>query len=608
MAFLLRTISYSAEGRRIVRESRVEGESLRVGRGPENDLRLADLAVMLDHATLTGAGDGLQVEASAGAVVEIGGRAVSSGRIDLATGGTLRVGPFRLAVSPGGGEDVAIEIERPEARAPASGGERLLSLAAVLPSRRRFAWALGLLVLALFLAWPVSTYVMRAQQRAEFARAFQADRLWLSGSLSQAHASLRDNCAACHAQAFVPVQDAACLACHAGLDEHAPATQLARARADPGAWRRVQLAFGDLFGHAAGRCVDCHSEHEGAQAMAPTPQRFCADCHADLDARLAGSRLGDAGDFGRAHPEFAPLVIVRWDGERPLLQRLGLAARPQESSQLKFPHSLHFDPRGGPAQMARRLNLGARLECSVCHLPDADGVRFPPPVMENACGACHSLAIEQVGGTVRTLRHGEPQLVVANILALYRAGSRPRPAGLARGRGRPGTAFAERGAGQAARASAAAPLRADQAVRAVFSPGGACFECHTVRTPAAGSLDFRIAPVAFPRRYLLHGWFDHRPHRVVQLPGRPPLQGSQACLACHRADTSGSAGDLLLPGIASCRACHGGERTRLPVASGCAMCHDYHGDEGAPAMLLLRQARGASWTTRLIRAEPERGR
>ena len=149
-------------------------------------------------------------------------------------------------------------------------------------------------------------------------------------------------------------------------------------------------------------------------------------------------------------------------------------------------------------------------------------------------------------------------------------------------------------------------MRADQAVRAVFSPGGACFDCHQVIAPAGNSLDYRIRPVAFPSRYMQHGWFDHRPHQTVQRPGQQQSQtGSAACLSCHTANTSSDASDLMLPNVASCRACHGGETTRLPVASTCAMCHDYHMDEGVPARLLRQQVRGRRWTTTVIPVQPQ---
>ncbi len=52
MAFLLRTVSHSAEGREIVRTRRVEGDRLTIGRDPASDVHLTDLAVALRHAVV----------------------------------------------------------------------------------------------------------------------------------------------------------------------------------------------------------------------------------------------------------------------------------------------------------------------------------------------------------------------------------------------------------------------------------------------------------------------------------------------------------------------------------------------------------------------------
>jgi len=190
---------------------------------------------------------------------------------------------------------------------------------------------------------------------------------------------------------------------------------------------------------------------------------------------------------------------------------------------------------------------------------------------------CHSLAFDRVGSTLRTLRHGEPAQVVADLRDFYRGRRPPPPAVLApAARRRPGDAPDLRNRIQFARG----PGSAEQAIRAVFSPGGACYDCHQVEAPPSGSLDFRIRPVAFPLRYLHKGWFDHRAH------------ATQSCASCHDAPASNAASDLLIPGVASCRTCHGGEGSSKPVPSSCAMCHDYHMDAGAPSMLIRRQKRG----------------
>jgi hypothetical protein len=50
--FVLRTVSHSAEGREIVRASRIEADRLTIGRDPACDIHLTDLAVALRHATV----------------------------------------------------------------------------------------------------------------------------------------------------------------------------------------------------------------------------------------------------------------------------------------------------------------------------------------------------------------------------------------------------------------------------------------------------------------------------------------------------------------------------------------------------------------------------
>ena len=585
MAFLIRTVSHSAEGREIVRATRVEGDRLVVGRGADCDIHLTDLAVALRHLAVERSPGRLAVRVDEGLTVELNGRKVKSGTIELAAGGDILIAShaLRFMPTPAGSDEIAVNVERvteSEVKLDRS-AERIFSLASVMPGKRGAAWALVLLVLAIFLAWPVYTYYQSRQREAAEAR-FHADSMWSSGRLSQAHAALEKDCTACHVKPFEAVRDSACASCHSGIHDHANPYRLARARPDLGRWARFQLAVKEKFDIPPGRCVDCHTEHEGSQRMPFTAQRFCSDCHADLDSRLPDTKLADAGDFGTVHPRFRPAFVSGWNGEKAMVSRAPLSSRPAEDSGLKFPHDLHLSPSGGVAQMARRLGaaqgFGAKLECKDCHDPTTDGVRFQPVDMEEDCAMCHSLAFDRVGGTLRTLRHGQPEQVVADLRDFYR-GRRPSP---------PPTLGAARrppGEGQAVSTRiqfdrAVAGLSAERAIRSVFSPGGACFDCHEVSAPPPGSLNFRIRPVAFPIRYMQHGWFDHRPH------------ATESCSSCHKADRSQSAADLLLPDLASCRTCHGGERTSKPVASSCAMCHDYHMDGGAPSMLIRQQVRG----------------
>jgi hypothetical protein len=584
VAFLLRTVSHSAEGREIVRALRVEGDRLTIGRGPGNDVHLTDLAVALRHVAVERAAGRLLVTVEDGLSVELNGRKTASGVIELATGGDILIASHVLRFMPtaAGSDEVAVSVERTaagEIRLDKS-AERMFSLSPVMPGKRAAAWLFSLLVLGLFLAWPIKTHYDRQQREETFAR-FHADAMWSSGSLSSAHAGLESNCAACHVRPFEAVRDTACAACHVKVHDHADPFRLARARPDLGRWARIELAFKEAFDVPPGRCVDCHTEHEGPQQMPATAQRFCSDCHADLKAKLPDARIANAGDFGRSHPEFQPALITGWDGERPRVQRVSLAGRPREATNLKFPHAMHLSKTNGVAQMARRLGaphgFGQALECKDCHDAAPDGARFQPVDMEEDCAMCHSLAFDRVGGTLRTLRHGEPGQVVADLRDFYRGRSPSPPSVLApAARRRPGDAMDLRNRVQFARG----PGSAERAIRAVFSPGGACYDCHQVQARPGGSLAFRIRPVAFPARYLHHGWFDHRAH------------ATQSCSTCHAADRSNAAADLLIPDLASCRGCHGGEGSSKPVPSSCAMCHDYHMDAGAPSMLIRQRVRG----------------
>ena len=128
-----------------------------------------------------------------GMTIELDGSAVGFGQIHLHSGGDIRVGPFLLRVlpTPIGAEDVSIDIERAEDDAAAEKVDvRSFALASVMPGKRPMAWVLAALVLALFLAWPIWSFYQGRTEAARYAQAYHADRMWLSGSLSQGHASL----------------------------------------------------------------------------------------------------------------------------------------------------------------------------------------------------------------------------------------------------------------------------------------------------------------------------------------------------------------------------------------------------------------------------------
>jgi hypothetical protein len=135
--------------------------------------------------------------------------------------------------------------------------------------------------------------------------------------------------------------------------------------------------------------------------MEPTRERFCADCHGSLDTRLVDTRLGNASDFGKVHPQFQA-VLTTERGQAAAGARLagepaaavGRAALPARDA----PEPDQRRRADGAAAGAGR-GYGKPLECASCHRQTADGVRFLPVDMEKDCEACHSLVYDKVGPT-----------------------------------------------------------------------------------------------------------------------------------------------------------------------------------------------------------------
>ena len=435
MTFLIRHISTTADGRKIVRPTEIARDSITVGRAAENGIHLPDLAVTPEHARIEIVDNRrITVVATGGLPFEVDGRSVQRADIDSMKGAELRIGGHRLTVGQEDGK-VTIAVERVEALSEASEDKdeaRAFSLRGKLPGKRVSAWGFAILVLLAFLAVPIWSYASYKNVKERPER-FHADESWSSGPLSLAHKSLEGDCQACHTQAFVAVRDTACIACHTDVHDHADPARLMQAKGEPGIGGALLTGVAAMFNRPEGRCVDCHTEHEGAGPMQPTADKFCTSCHDGLNARLTDATIEDATDFGKAHPQFRP-AIMTVPGAHPKFQRISLDRKPTEDSGLKFPHKLHLSRTGGVARMAQTMKadhgFGDALACKDCHTPTADGVRFQPVNMEKDCAMCHSLAFEEIGGTLHTLRHGEPEQVIADLRAYYRSTGPSHPIAL----------------------------------------------------------------------------------------------------------------------------------------------------------------------------------
>jgi len=580
--FVIRALSTSATGREIVRERRVDSLRITVGRGPTNDVVLSDMEVTLQHAVIhKTTGHRLTIQALAGTPFIVDGRSTSSASIDASVGAEVRIAGYRLVFTAEGTDEVVISVERYGLVAPSAekrDERQLYSLAGVVPSKRWFAWAISIAVLVLFLAWPIWSFHHRPTKLTpeQMATAYhRGDQSWSAGPLSKAHANLQGNCTACHVKAFVSVRDETCKTCHAQVHDHADPARLRASMMPTGFGAKLRQAVAHAFNRPEGRCIDCHIEHQG-DTMPPTPQHFCADCHGDLKNRLGDTALPNVTDFGTDHPEFKPAILFR-AGKQPVYQRMSLDQLPMQQTGLKYPHDIHLSATNAVARMAQSLgqvDAGKGLACASCHVPDGQG--FKPITMEKNCQSCHSLAFAREGGVVRTLRHGDVAETMAQLRDYYASHAAVAPQGFGLGRRRPGDF-----AGASLASTYGQGSRAERAIRAVFSEGGACYDCHVVTPSSQGALNFSIAPVTIPDRYFTKGWFDHRQHAATK------------CEECHAAPTSKDAHDVLIPRIAECRTCHSGEHPtrKAPVASSCAMCHAYHNQ--ARAMGTAKRREGA---------------
>jgi predicted CXXCH cytochrome family protein len=584
MAFLIRTIDYTAAGREIVRDRTLEQSEVTIGRAAENDIHLPDLAVEQRHVKLSDAGGGmLAAESLGGLGFGVDGRIVNSAAIDPNVGTEISLGSSRLAISRDGDGPVTIIIKQVEKDAAAGDAIAGFELSSALPSKRVMAWAFSLLILVLLLSVPVITHLTRApvENDPEGKTKGQVlfDAAWSTGEMSMAHHSLEENCESCHQTPFVSVQDETCLSCHEEIEDHADLPRQLAGMPPLSQGDAVQWSIAETLGKEGPLgCVSCHSEHEGPVKLEASDQKFCADCHDALDTRLTKVNFGNAADFGKEHPQFRPKFFTAHFADKPV--RVSFDDRPVEMSGLVFPHDMHLNANGGVARMAISLReYGAPLECSDCHSEWTDGDLkkkvaadggeasdygdFAPVVMEEACESCHSLVFDQVGSEFRNLDHGDVGRMMEQLASLDRGPRRP----VVSGRDRPG----QFGRGGTYNANFGRPMSAYIAINRALDKTGVCGECH-IPTTTRGRRD--LVPVNLPSRFLWQGYFPHASHDKD-----PDGKVIAECKDCHDAAGSKKATDLLIPDLESCRDCHQGEaatKTADIVPSSCAMCHGYH--------------------------------
>jgi predicted CXXCH cytochrome family protein len=538
MRLLIRTLLRKSTGAVAARDAVHAGAPIRIGRGADCEIHLGDPRVLLHHAAIEERPGGIFIEAQGDGALDVNDDPVRSA--PLSTGDVVRLGPYEFTViaPPGDGIDIAMTCELVrafDAEDEALERRSTLSLRALGFNPRPWAWATALLVLAVFVAWPLAGHFLASGKGAEADKAPAAEHallasgrsLWQSGPMSSPHRGFGADCQSCHREPFVQVEASACLDCHRSVGQHADAER---------------FAFASLSGR---NCQSCHTEHEGTDALKIRADSFCTSCHSDLKHRSGGkTALLDMPDFD-GHPPF------RYE-----------ASLPRARGGLKFSHETHLSPNG----IGQPGGGPKKLVCASCHGADPSGSTMAMPRFETACASCHSLRFEP-DAPDRTMPHGDEAAAKQFVRDTYarialEGGFRSSAADVPQiVRRRPGTPIADER--ERLDALSWARTRADEVIGGRRGKG-LCGECHVVADKDGDPLGWKIAPARPAQAGLKAGRFDHRPHRDV------------ACTTCHAAPKSDDADDLLLPRVATCKTCHGGSDASRRIATGCVGCHDFH--------------------------------
>ena len=411
-------------------------------------------------------------------------------------------------------------------------------------------------------------------------RGFSGDhRVYSSGGMSEPHAVLEKECAACHirqAGAFSSTtEDNACLGCHDGPIHHESNHTL--------------------------DCATCHTEHRGRVNLSAVSSESCALCH----ERLVTTTWGHISNFEDRHPEFAAL-------------RPHASVPAGDPGTIKLNHALHMKP-------IRREPNGpvVNLECGNCHRPtsaDADltyadpkyraaTVRYkdseefrsiisttlkPPKPMSgrelmapvkfaNACAACHLLTFDKRFDD--GVPHDKPEVVQAFLINRFwqYIAAHPGEVRVLRDPSRELTGKPLQPEVRILTPAQWVRERTAEAEELLWRK--TCKQCHTLspsskNSPSkieeqvmrgsdatavlASSTELpNVAPANITLQWMPHAKFDHDAHRGF------------SCVGCHaKAMNSTETSDILLPGIETCKTCHAPGPDH--AESRCSECHTYH--------------------------------
>jgi Cytochrome c3/Cytochrome c7 and related cytochrome c len=540
-------------GTAVIRRSHtVTAESVRFGRGTDNEVPLADIRVELAAAVLRQRPDGLFIERLGDSPLYVNSETTGARLVD--SGDEILIGPYKIIVTkPLEGLDAALSVELVQPIGDSL--ERLITenrigLDQTGLSKRRVSWALFAILTILGLAAPIALYSSwdSADRGVPGVPTFLGIA-WNPGEISNPHRYFAQKCATCHQGVFIMVKDAACLTCHGGIGNH-----IASAAAVGGNQLRRHLQ--------TTRCAECHEEHRGLHSLVIREGTLCVNCHRSLAKAMPTAGPRDVRGFPVGHPQFR-VTVVRDAGARNFERvHLGSYPTPADHPNLVFSHAAHLVSGGFPA-------LGYKpMVCSDCHVPEPSGQGFLAITYKGQCQSCHALKFDATLPW-KEVPHGDDARVEADVAGFY--------ASLALGEGgpkRPAPEVERRLPGDLSTPPSEAPSRrawvrqkTAQALGIIFDEKRGCFYCHFTDSTRG---EFRVAPVVMLTRFLLPARFDHAKHTPMQ------------CSDCHDSKHSQSSSDVLVPGIERCITCHGTESASYKAQSTCTSCHVFHRQELEP--------------------------
>ena len=465
-----------------------------------------------------------------GMSLRVGGQPLAKGTAEAGDRLELPGYTVELAVPPQG-FDLMVRVAAADIGAAVRyGGESDFAM----PGRhlRKIAWLSAAVVLAATFLLPAMPLWLPETEAFLAEVPLPSDGIWSTGPLAAAHQALdvRGDCRACHSRPFSMVQDDACLACHADVNDHEP----------------VPYGVDD----ERLRCAECHREHNEPPLLVRHDSELCVTCHRDIEPVLSFTVAG--------HPPFRLALLtpppeggdeweaMRWDGD----------AVPLETSNLEFSHALHLSGEAVARRAEQRQIEWGPDRCDTCHRREANAEHFEPITLERHCRACHELGFSPRAPDLQ-LPHGDVGAARAFMEDhFFRVLVEGEKRGARGRRGRNPTQAVACPAGDRDCARREASRRADDQfdVR--------CGECHSGRDGRDDVLPVKLADDWYP-----YARFDHASH------------STQQCMACHNAQDSKQSADVLIPNRDTCMPCHSAEVGDVHLA--CVDCHAYHPRVGA---------------------------